>query len=189
MTVPAMHPRPGNLRTVAEQIEKATGLRVEILGGSLVMSPTPRGKHAGTIRRIRQQLEARMPGGLAAYEVTSLAMPGDPDDYCTPDLVILPEAWDTDDEWLADPTDTELAIEVISQTEKARRITDKNGWYSIAGVRLLLVVDPRFGKWTLYSHPRSGSYHGELEGEYGLDIPLPGPFGFTVDSGCLPRYA
>ena len=50
MTLPVLHPRPGNLREVAEQIEASTGLRVEIIGGSLVMSPTPRGKHAGTIR-------------------------------------------------------------------------------------------------------------------------------------------
>lgn len=63
MTVPAMHPRPGNLRAVAEEIERATGLRAEILGGTLVMAPTPRGKHAGTVRRLRQQLEPRMPRG------------------------------------------------------------------------------------------------------------------------------
>jgi hypothetical protein len=40
-------PRPGNLREAAEKIEAATGLRVQIVGGKLVMSPTPRGKHAG----------------------------------------------------------------------------------------------------------------------------------------------
>ncbi|MFD3746889.1 hypothetical protein [Nocardia sp. NPDC058633] len=102
MALPAMHPRPGNLREVAEEIERATGLRVEILGGALLMSPTPRGKQAGSIRRLRQQLEPSMPEGLAAYEVTSIAMPDDVDDYCTPDLVILPDTWDTDDDWLAD---------------------------------------------------------------------------------------
>lgn len=104
MTLPAMHPRPGNLREVAEEIERATGLRVEILGGALVMSPTPRGKHAGSIRRLCQQLEASMPNGLAAYGVTSIAMPDDDDDYCTPDPVILPDTWDTDDDWSPTPS-------------------------------------------------------------------------------------
>lgn len=33
------------------------------------MSPTPRGKHVGTIRRLRRQLESRLPSGTAAYEV------------------------------------------------------------------------------------------------------------------------
>ncbi len=188
MTVPAMHPRPGHLRAVAEKIERATGLRVEILGGSLVMSPTPRGKHAGTIRRLRQQIEVRMRAGLAAYEVSSVQMPGDNDDYCTPDLVVLPEAWDEDDDWLADPQDVELAVEVISKTEKAQQITDKNGWYSAAGVRMLLSVDPRYGRWALYTHPKDGMYHGQLDGTYGDAIPLPEPFGFSLDTGCLPRY-
>ncbi|WP_306363747.1 Uma2 family endonuclease [Nocardia sp. CC227C] len=188
MSVPAMHPRPGNLRVAAEQIERATGLRVEILGGHLVMSPTPRGKHAGTIRRLRVQLEARMPPGLASYEVTSISMPDDADDYCTPDLVVLPDAWDVDDSWLADPSDVELAVEVISQSEKGPRITDKNGWYSTAGIRMLLVLDPRFGRWSLFTHPKAGEYHGQLTGEYGDRAPLPEPFGFALDTESLPVY-
>jgi Uma2 family endonuclease len=183
-----MHPRPGNLRTVAEQIEQATGLRIEILGGVFVMSPTPRGTHAGTIRRLRRQIEPQLPAGLAPYEVSSIAMPGDEDDYCTPDLIVLPDSWDTDDEWLIDPDDTELAVEVISRSEKAQQIKHKNGWYSVAGVRVLLVVDPRCGRWDLYTHPRDGVYHGHLDGVYGDPIPLPAPFGFSLDSGCLPRY-
>lgn len=56
MSLPELRPRLGILREVAERIEAATGLRVEIVGGSLVMSPTPRGKHAGTIRRLRVQI-------------------------------------------------------------------------------------------------------------------------------------
>jgi Uma2 family endonuclease len=183
-----MHPRPGNLRAVAEQIEQATGLRVEILGGTLVMSPTPRGKHAGTVRRLRRQIEPQLPAGLASYEVSSIAMPDDHDDYCTPDLVVLPESWDVDDDWLTDPGDVELAVEVISKSEKARQITDKNGWYSAAGVRMLLVVDPRSGRWDLYTRPKADAYHGRLDGVYGDPIPLPEPFGFSVDTGCLPRY-
>ncbi|MFE1594732.1 Uma2 family endonuclease [Nocardia sp. NPDC058705] len=136
MPLPAMHPRPGNLREVAEEIDRATGLRVEILGGALVMSPPRRGKHAGSLRRLRQQLAASMPDGPAAYEVTSIAMPDDSDDYCTPDLVILPDTWDTADDWLADPLDVELAVEVISKSERAAQINGKNGWYAAAAYAL-----------------------------------------------------
>ncbi|WP_432033914.1 Uma2 family endonuclease [Streptomyces antibioticus] len=139
-----MHPRPGNLREVAEQIEASTGLRVEIIGGSLVTSPTPRGKHAGTIRRLRVQIEPRLSEALAPYEMSSVAMPEDPDDYATPDLTVLPVAWDEDDSWLADPRDVALAVEVISQSEKAKDITDKNGWYARAGIAVLLVLDPPY---------------------------------------------
>ncbi|MFF9803401.1 Uma2 family endonuclease, partial [Streptomyces rochei] len=115
-------PRPGNLREIAEKIEAATGLRVQIVGGKLVMSPTPRGKHAGVVWQIRRQLDAVLPDGLGAFEVSSIALPEDPDDYVTPDLIILPTEWADDDDWLAAPEDTALAVEVISQSEKSREI-------------------------------------------------------------------
>jgi Uma2 family endonuclease len=188
MTVPALSPRPGNLREVAEEIERATGLRVEILGGQLVMSPTPRGKHAGTVKRLLRQLSPQLPAGLDAYEMSSIALPGDLDDYCTPDLVVLPTEWEEDDDWLADPGDAELAVEVISQSEKAKDVTAKNGWYAAAGVRTLLVVDPRKGDWALFSHPRDGVYQGVLHGKYGEELSLPMPFTRPVDTSCLPLY-
>lgn len=188
MTLPVLHPRPGNLREVAEQIEASTGLRVEIIGGSLVMSPTPRGKHAGTIRRLRVQIEPRLPEGMAPYEMSSVAMPEDPDDYATPDLTVLPVEWDEDDSWLADPGDVALAVEVISQSEKAKDVTDKNGWYARAGVAVLLVLDPRTGRWALHTRPKDGEYHGRLDGVYGEAVDLPAPLPSSIDTGVLPRY-
>ncbi|MFI6699918.1 Uma2 family endonuclease [Streptomyces sp. NPDC050509] len=186
--VPLLRPRPGNLREVAEKIEEATGLRVQILGGSLVMSPTPRGKHAGVIRRLRAQLDPALPDGLAVYEVSSVAMPDDPDDYATPDLIVLPDAWDDDDNWLADAADVGLAVEVISRSEKARGITQKNDWYAVAGVAVLLVIDPRHGTWALHTGPRDGAYQDMARGKYGEEIPLPVPFSLDLATDDLPLY-
>lgn len=188
MDLPVLRPRPGHLREAAERIEASTGLRVEIVGGSLVMSTTPRGKHAGTIRRLRIQLEPGLPEKLAPYEMSSVALPGDPDDYITPDLAVLPVEWDEDDSWLADPADVMLAVEVISQSEKAKDVTDKNGWYARAGVAVLLVLDPRVGRWSLLTHPADGEYRGRLDGVYGEPIDLPGPLPSPVDTTVLPRY-
>jgi hypothetical protein len=64
--------------------------------------------------------------------------------------VVLPDAWDEDDEWLAVPADVELAVEVISVSERAHATTEK-----IAGM------------WALHTHPKDGSYHGTLSGDYG----------------------
>ncbi|MDX3382172.1 Uma2 family endonuclease [Streptomyces niveiscabiei] len=186
--LPVRRPHPGNLRKAAERIEASTGLRVEIIGGSLVMSPTPRGKHAGTVRRLRVQIESRLPAGLAPYQMSSIAMPEDPDDYATPDLTVLPVEWDEDDSWLADPADVGLAVEVISQSEKAKDITDKNGWYARAGVAVLLVLDPRTGRWTLHTRPKDGEYRGQVHGVYGETVELPAPLPSPVDTGVLPLY-
>ncbi|MFD9904997.1 Uma2 family endonuclease [Streptomyces sp. NPDC059063] len=183
-----LRPRPGNLREVAEKIEEATGLRVQILGGKLVMSPTPRGKHAGVIARLRRQLDARLPEGLAAYEVSSIALPDDPDDYVTPDLLVLPTEWEEDDDWLAAPEDAALAVEVISKSERSKEIRDKVDWYAGAGVTVLVVVDPRHGTWTLYAHPKAGAYQEAQQGKYGETIPLPQPLAFDVETNRFPLY-
>jgi Uma2 family endonuclease len=179
----------GNLREAAEGIEKATGLRVQIVGGKLVMAPPRCGKHAGVILRLRRQLEgSSLPDRLGVYEASSIALPEDPDDYVTPDLIVLPREWMDDDEWLADPEDTALAVEVISQSEKSRDIRDKADWYAVARVPLLLVIDPRNATWALHSRPDNGAYQDVLPGKFGEPVPLPEPFGAEVGTGDFPVY-
>ncbi|MBD0695693.1 Uma2 family endonuclease [Streptomyces sp. CBMA123] len=181
--------RPGRLRDAAEEIERSTGLRVQIIGGTLVVSPTPRGKHAGTVRRVRMQLDPELPTELGAYEVSSIYMPGNDEDYVTPDLVVLPTEWEEDDEWLTDPREVALAVEVISTSERVSLITAKTSWYAAAGVPILLAVDPREGEWTLHTHPRDGGYRGVLHGKYGEPVPLPAPLPAELDTSNLPLYA
>lgn len=115
-------------------------------------------------------------------------MPDDADDYATPDLAILPVKWDEDDSWLADPVDVALAVEVIAKSEKAKDITDKNGWYARAGVAVLLVLDPRTCHWTLHTRPKDGEYRGRVYGVYGEAIDLPAPLRSPIDTSVLPRY-
>lgn len=182
-------PRPGNLREIAEKIEAATGLRVQIVGGKLVTSPTPRGKHAGVVKRLRRQLEsAALPDGLDVYEVSSIALPEDRDDYVTPDLILLPTEWEEDEDWLAAPEDTALAVEVISQSEKSREIRDKADWYAVAGVAVLLVLDPRKGTWALHTRPDNGAYQDVLPGKFGESVPLPEPIGVEIATDGFPVY-
>ncbi|WP_030393444.1 Uma2 family endonuclease [Kitasatospora purpeofusca] len=182
--------RPGRLRDAAEEIERSTGLRVQIIGGTLVMSPTPRGKHAGTVQVLRDQLIPALPGSHRVYEVSSICMPDDEDDYATPDMIVLPKDWGTDDKWLADPRDVALALEVISSSERASGIASKTEWYAIAGVTTLLTADPRNGTWTLHTHPRDGMYQGVLHGKYGEPVPLTGaPLPSELRTDELPLYS
>jgi Uma2 family endonuclease len=184
-----MRPRPGNLREFAEKIEGATGLRVQIVGGKLVMSPTPRGKHAGVVKRLRRQLEAAaLPDGLDVYEVSSIALPEDPDDYVTPDLIVLPVEWEEDDDWLAAPEDAALAVEVISQSEKSRGIRDKADWYAVARVPVLLVIDPRNGTWALHTRPDNGAYQDVWPGKFGESVRLPEPLDVDIATDGFPVY-
>lgn len=189
-SVPRIHPkpRPGNLREVAEKIVEATGLRVQVLGGKLVMSPTPRGKHAKVIYLLEKVIRPLLPPELVAVEVSSIEMPGDPDDYVTPDLLVCPCEFLESDDWLLDPRDIEVAVEVISQSEKSREIRDKMDWYAVAGVAVVLVIDPRKGTWALHTRPDNGAYQDVLPGKFGDSVRLPEPLDIEIVTDGFPVY-
>jgi hypothetical protein len=182
VTMAPMRLHAGSLRETAEKIEDATGLRIEIIGGVLMMSPTPRGKHGGVVYQLEKMIRPSLPESLVALQMASLDRPDDPDDYVTPDLLVGPADFLESDDWLIDPDEVELAVEVISKSEVSV------DWYAVAGVRLLLVVDPRNGTWALYFHPRDGSYQGVLRGKYGESIPLPSPLELSLDTSRFPIY-
>lgn len=119
MGTPAHHPTPvrrGHLREAAESIEQATGMSVEIIGGTLVMPLSPSGKHAGIIIDLRDAIRPGLSASYEAFENVSIPMSDDPDDYATPDLTIGPRTFKDDDGWLLDADAVELAVEVISPT-------------------------------------------------------------------------
>nr|WP_275409335.1 Uma2 family endonuclease [Streptomyces sp. SID12501] len=179
------------MREVAEWIEGATGLRVQIVGGQLVMSPPRCGKHVGVVSKLRWQLGMGLPDGLGAFAVSSIALPdglGDPDDYVTPDLVVLPVGWSEEDCWLAGSEDAALVVEVVSPAERSRDIRGKVDWYSVARVPVLFVVDPRNGTWRLYVGPDNGGYRDVLPGRFGESVRLPEPLGVEVVTDGFPVY-
>ncbi|MCX5145391.1 Uma2 family endonuclease [Streptomyces sp. NBC_00320] len=191
MADPAHHPIPvrrGHLRDAAEQIEQATGMRVEIIGGTLMMSPSPSGKHAGTVIDLRDAIRPSLAATYEAYENVSVPMPDDPDDYATPDLTIGPHAFKQDDGWLLEADAVALAVEVISPSERLRGINEKTAWYAAARVARLLQIDPRTGTWSLFTRPGEGEYKGVVHGKYGEPVPLPDDLGGDLRTSGLPLY-
>jgi Uma2 family endonuclease len=179
------------LRRAAEAAEEASGLRAEIIRGVLMMSPTPRGQHAGIINVIAKQLYTQLPDHLDAFQVASVCMPGDPDDYATPDLLVCDEGFGHSPEWLADPGDVELVVEVVSRSNSTKDTREMVAWYADAAVPAYLLVDPRNGSWTLYTVPRDGEYQGMRRGKYGEDVDLPdGPgSGLKIITSGFDLYA
>ncbi|MCY0927571.1 Uma2 family endonuclease [Streptomyces sp. H27-H1] len=161
------------MREAAERIEEATGMRVEIIGGTLVMSPSPSGKHAGIVIDLRDAIRPNLSPTYEAYENVSVPMPDDPDDYSTPDLTIGPRAFKEDDGWLLDADAVALAVEVISPSERLKGINEKTAWYAAARVPRLLQIDPRTGTWSLFTHPSADDYKTITHGKYGEPVPSP----------------
>ncbi|MBT2480858.1 Uma2 family endonuclease [Streptomyces sp. ISL-94] len=191
MAGPAQHPIPvrrGHLREAAERIERATGMRVEIIGGTLVMSPSPSGKHAGIVIDLRDAIRPGLSTAYEAYENVSIPMPDDPDDYSTPDLTIGPRAFKEDDGWLLDADAIALAVEVISPSERLKGINEKTAWYAAARVPRLLQIDPRTGTWSLFTRPSEDEYKAVTHGKYGDPVPLPTVLGGNLPTSDLPQY-
>ncbi|MFF7459489.1 Uma2 family endonuclease [Kitasatospora sp. NPDC008115] len=187
--MPQLPVRPGALREAASELGRLTGLGVEVIGGTLVLAPPRRGKHVGTVQRLREQLDAGLPERLTTCQVVSVGMPGDGDDYATPDLTVLPRSWEEGDDWLVDPRDVALAVEVVPRSEGAWEVTVKSDWYAAAEVPALLALDPRWGRWVLHTGPRKGGYGEVLRGVYGEPVPLAVPLPRELRTDRLPRWA
>ncbi len=176
-----------SLRQAAEAAEEATGLRAEIIRGVLMMSPSPRGKHARVINVLVRQLLPTLPEGLEAFQVASLGLPHDPDDYATPDLLVCDSSFGDSDDWLAEPGSVEVAVEVVSPSNSAKDTRVMVDWYAEAGVPAYLLLDPRQGTWTLYTEPRDGGYQGRLHKRYGDEVVLD-RLKVTLQTDELPLY-
>ncbi|GAA2936895.1 hypothetical protein GCM10020221_35830 [Streptomyces thioluteus] len=178
----------GSPREIAEQIENRSDLRVEIIRGTLMMSPTPRRRHAQTVDDLRELLRPCRADGLRAYENVSIPLPDDPDDYSTPDLLVCPVDMMDSDDWLLSGEDVELAIEVTSPSERPVGVADKIAWYAEARVPVLLYLYPAAAKWALYSRPTDEGYGTISQGKYGEPVPLPDHLGGDMPTKDLPRY-
>ncbi|MGW0703719.1 Uma2 family endonuclease [Streptomyces sp. NPDC002867] len=157
-----------------------TDLRVEILAGSLVLSRADCATRTAAVRH----LAAGIAPGAAVLEGVSLRMPRDQDDFVSPDLVVPAPGSDPPMDGMVRTQD----VEVVPREEKTREFGRKSDWYAVAGVRALLVVDPRHGTWALHTSPSNGSYQDTLPGTYGEEIPLPDPLALSVATGELPLY-
>ncbi len=179
------------LRRAAAVVRRTTGLRVEVQEPP--RRPPPRcGKHAGNVQVLTEALRARLPTGRVVVEGVGVETPveGGPG-HVVPDLVVCPAGFLEVEDAFLHPQDVELAVEVVTPTAGEAHISEAVEGYAAAGVRALLVVDPRPGRdrWSLYTDPIAGHYWAIRRGGEGV-VPLPEPFppdGVPVRR--LPRYA
>lgn len=181
---------PAQLRAAARVLRRI-GLRVEIDLPHLA-APPRRGKHAGIVGRIRLELEPLLPEGLAVAEGVSVEL-GDGEaqrPYAIPDLTVCPgEFLDSDDASLH-PQAVDIAVEVVTSDAADEQIVETVAGYGRAGLRALLVVDPRTdkGSWTLYTEPVAGHYWLTRHGGFAESVPL-AFLGAELATGRLRRYA
>lgn len=175
------------LRTYA-QIELPEGQRAELIGGEIVISPTPTNYHNWIYAQLHRLLDRGTPDELVVTNTTTVALPATGERY-VPDLLICESAVLRDArEWQVPAEDVLLVGEITSMSTVLRDRKNKAQGYGRSRVPLYLLVDPLDGEGsaTVFAEPDgSGRYRVEHRVLFGERFTLPEPFGLEIDTSIL----
>ncbi|MEU1278767.1 Uma2 family endonuclease [Streptomyces sp. NPDC005805] len=181
---------PGTPRELARVVSRVSGLRVGVIGGSMVLTRTDCPTRSETARLLAEELADGPPAGAPVVErAVPMAMPFDADDFAVPDLVLRTSGGRPPVPGrMLSTHEVALAVEVVPRQEKAPEPTQRPAWYAVACVPALLVVDPRYGTWAVHSRPEHGRYRVRRQGAYGEDVVLPEQLRGPVGTARLPLH-
>lgn len=174
------------LGAYAEGLEGAWSVEIGPAGPILAMM-CPSKRHEGTIRRIRNQLNAQIPLTHPGYtcengpaiEHPALAR------MRIPDAVVLPEDV-LDEEGLAvDATQVVAIVEIGSPADPNNDLIEKLADYPAMGIPHYMIVDPRKGTVEVHSEPCVGRYTRTESYIYGDKVPFSS---WTVETDDFRRY-
>ncbi|WP_133912794.1 Uma2 family endonuclease [Streptomyces sp. NBC_00582] len=175
---------PFSLTAIADEImERHPGYRVEIIGGHLLVTPSPDAPHA---RALTQLMIPFITAGLHGVETevlqnVGLWLPTGEEDYAIPDLVIVDS--DIDDHLVEnnayDPAPFRLVLEVTSGNWKDDLKT-KVAAYSQAKVPVYVIVDRKHQRVHVLTEPIVGGYDSHQFYAPGQSLTLPESIGAKV---------
>ncbi|WRY96139.1 Uma2 family endonuclease [Streptomyces sp. NBC_00481] len=164
--------------------EELPGHRVEILNGSIVVTPPPDGPHQETCFEIGYAFKqaGAWKVGLKAIAGIGLWLPTGPDDYAVPDLSVVDADYKDArvEKNCYAPHVFRLVLEVTS-TNWSNDTAIKVGTYARAGIPVYLVADRTHGEVLLYENPADGKYPDPVRYKRGQTVPVPESVGVTLD--------
>ncbi|MEU0743420.1 Uma2 family endonuclease [Streptomyces sp. NPDC006134] len=164
--------------------EELPGHRVEILNGSIVVTPPPDGPHQETLTWLIEEFakaRARQ-AGVRYVQGIGLWLPTGPDDYAVPDFSVV----DADyrdalvEKNCYAPYVFRLVLEVTSSNWTNDTAT-KVDIYARAGIPAYLVVDRKHGEVLLHTDPAGGKYPEPQCFKRGETVPVPESVGVCLD--------
>ncbi|GGZ57228.1 Uma2 family endonuclease [Streptomyces bluensis] len=176
--------RPFSLTAIADEImERHPGYRVEIIGGHLLVTPSPDAPHARALTKLmRPFIAAGLDDGeTEVLQNVGLWLPTGAEDYAIPDLVVVDA--DIDDHFVEnnayDPVCFRLVLEVTSSNWKDDLKT-KVGAYAEAKVPVYLVVDRKHQRLHVLTDPDGSEYGNHRVHAPGETVTLPDTIGAEV---------
>lgn len=168
-------------------IELPEGIRLELIDGELVMSPTGSIGHSTAISELIQML-ASITGshGWLLHTNATVRIPAT-GERLIPDLVIAVRQARQLSKWELAPEGVLLAAEVVSPSSRRRDREVKRRAYAQGPVPLYLLVDAYASPpaVTLFSQPGQDGYASEQVAAAGQPLQLPEPFGVALDAARL----
>ncbi|GLW16422.1 hypothetical protein Stsp01_31650 [Streptomyces sp. NBRC 13847] len=169
-----------------EQMHIPEGYKVEIVGGTVYMSPQ-RDVHWQTIRRIVRALEDRFGWDTPITSGVRIDFPGELNGFA-PDVAKMADGAEKDkrDRWRYE--DVEFIAEVISKGTAANDYGAKRVVYATVGVPVYAIADPHLGRCRVFTHPQDGDYKIDLTVAYGMPVDLTDTVvGLTLSTEDFPR--
>ena len=186
-------PLPGHqLKQILEAFDALRvpeGHRAELIGGEIVVSPTPSNFHNWIYGKLHRQFDRVCPDHLLVTNTTSVALPATSEIY-VPDLLICPGEELLDARaWQVPAADVLLVAEITSPATVLRDRKNKRAGYARSQVPLYLFVDPLDGdgSLTLYSDPDGAKYRIAHRAPFGAKISVPKPFEVELDTSGFVR--
>lgn len=175
---------PFSLTAIADEImERHPGYRVEIIGGHLLVTPSPDAPHARALTKLMRPFIAAGldDDGTEVLQNVGLWLPTGDEDYAIPDLVVVDA--DIDDHFVEnnayDPVCFRLVLEVTSGNWKDDLKT-KVAAYARAAVPVYVVVDRRHQRLHVLTDPAGDRYENHRPHAPGEIVTLPDSIGAKV---------
>ncbi|UGQ09268.1 Uma2 family endonuclease [Yinghuangia sp. ASG 101] len=176
-------------RELFENTDPPEGQRVELIGGLIVMSPTPVGAHSGLLEDLYESFirENRPEKTRVSFSPVTIQLPTAPNKDCyVPDLCVLDKAAvDTHTDWKFGPDVVHLVVEVVSENSQKNDREVKPLGYASGHIPLYLLIDPLRSEVTLFADPVNCRYRSQTRVGYGTKISFPPPWNADLDTSIF----